>query len=86
MNRIDHILFECSSVEMQRTQSWYRVLTKCPKQLSKELQDMDHTCKTQFLLNAMNCNYIPEWHSLYTAFCDFIYTVYNKYYKLCDTE
>ena len=86
MNSIDHILFECPSVKIQRTQRWPTVISKCPAQLSKEIQNMDHAHKTRFLLNAMNCNYMPEWHHLYSAYCDFIYSVYSIYYKLCNTE
>ena len=39
-NSIDHILFECPSVDVVRGQKWNQVLQNCPGQLATELGNM----------------------------------------------
>ena len=39
LDKIDHILFECSSVNLQRVHKWKRVLEECPDQLENELKN-----------------------------------------------
>ena len=80
-NSVQHILFECSSNIETRNKYWKRVIESCPDQLAQELNRMMIQERAKFLLNAMNCKYVPEWTSLYTNVALFIYCVYNEYYE-----
>ena len=79
-DRIEHILFECSSEAIVRTALWNKVLQACPGVLATEINSMDVSSKVKFILNAFKCEYIPEWENVYTEMCNFIYGVYNQYY------
>lgn len=78
---IDHILFVCSGVDIVRGQKWNQVLQACPGQLANELGNMSSLCKAKFILNACYCPYVPEWHNLYIALCDFVHDVNFDYYS-----
>ena len=64
-----------------RERQWNIVCEECPAALLEEMQFMDSTKRTKFILNAFYCKFTPEWTTLYRAVLLFVYKVYMAYYN-----
>ena len=47
---------------------------------------MNDVKKTEFILNACHCKYVPECEMLFDSLSDFIYNMYFIYRKEMDRE
>ena len=78
-NSATHVLFECDICDHIREDLWSNVLTASPAPLAEELMEMNSYECTRFILNGMNCKYVPEWKDLYISLCNFVYKMYTHY-------
>ena len=80
-NSVEHIVFECEINHDIRTNLWEVVLETCPHQMILEMNAMSTYQRIEFILNGFFCPYVSEWTPLYISLCNYIYCVYNQYYK-----
>ena len=74
---IDHVLFECSQNRDTRARLWQAIIEHCPPAMVKDLHQMSNRDKTRYFLNALYCDYTPEWNTVYVALCQFMSTLYK---------
>ena len=77
---IEHILFECRFGSDMRRIKWGDIINSCPESLAIELNRMSATERSKFMLNAFRCNYVHEWHQIYTSVSEFIFQMYDNHY------
>ena len=74
---INHVLFECDQNTAVHITMWQSILDNCPPAMADDLSRMTSKEKTTYVLNALYCNYTPEWNNLYLYICQFISTMYT---------
>ena len=62
-----------------RQKLWNDVINICPKQMTKEINQMYIYDRTKFILNGFNCKYTAEWNLVYSSMCKFCHEMYTKY-------
>ena len=80
-NSLEHILFDCKSMEAKRANLWTVVELECPGQLSIELLQMNVKQRCRFILNGLLCEYIHEWYAVNTSLLHFVHGLYYDYYN-----
>ena len=74
---ITHILFNCQHLNAMRVVLWNSVISTCPFQLGAAMEVMSINERVQFILNAMNCEFVQEWSLVYQSLLYFIHTMYS---------
>ena len=74
---INHVLFECNQNKGEQIILWQSVLNNCPPAMVADLSRMTNKDKTIYMLNALYCNFTPEWNDLYLSVCQFVSTLYT---------
>ncbi len=72
----EHILFECTYLEHERSKLWINFIESCPRNMACDINLLNNTDKTNFLLNCMNNTYEREWHDIYKSLIDFVYWIW----------
>ena len=85
-NDSPHVLFGCDSIRKEREIHWSRVLLCAPNDIISATEKMNDVKKTEFILNACYCKYVPECKMLYDSLSDFIYNMCIIYRKGMDRE
>ena len=70
---LEHILFDCYSLDISRSRLWNDVVNSGPKKLVHEIEEMNIVDKCNFILNGFNMPYNGEWSNLYCTFINFVY-------------
>ena len=63
---IDHILFECGTLNECRDQLWKRVVEVAPRRFISDINETNIKNKTVLILSGLGGNYLPEFEVLYT--------------------
>ncbi len=75
----EHVLFECDFNKSNRILLWKNFIDTCPKPMRKDINIMDVTKKTNFILNGMNGSFTKEWQHIYEQLAKFIYEMWTNY-------
>ena len=76
-----HILFTCTVTDELRATLWSPVIVACPPQLVEQMSLMSDNSRTMFIVNALNCDYIGDWHLVYESVMHYIYAMFSNYYS-----
>ena len=79
INDFEHIFFKCAYNNDIRPLLWRNFVDTCPKPMRNDINAMDVTQKTNFIVNGMNGAYTKEWHQIYVQLAKFIYEVWTNY-------
>ena len=72
---LEHILFDCYSLDISRSRLWNDVVNSGPKKLVHDIEEMNIVDKCNFILNGFNVSYNGEWSNLYSALINFVYVL-----------
>ena len=77
---LEHILFDCDSVQEMRTVWWNKVLDSCPDSLVQDLETFNARKKTDFVINCLNNSFVIKWIDiLINLAADMIYYIWMYY-------
>ena len=80
-NDIPHVLCSCDSIKNERKCYWNRGLMCAPYETILPIDKMNDVKKTDFIVNAYHCKYVPECKMIFYSLSDFIYNMYLIYGK-----
>ena len=76
-----HSVFECTGATALKTNLWSRIVSVCPDNLINDLNRMPSSKKLNLVLNALCCEYVPEWQGLSEELASFVHTMYKSVMK-----
>ncbi len=80
-NYYEHIMFQCMHSKTERIIMWNKFTQSCPPKLAQDIESMNISEKTNFLLNCMNNTYVKEWHNIYKLLAEFLYWIWEANIK-----
>ena len=81
VENVEHILFDCTATNMRRQDRWNFVKLKSIPNLIDGIERMASEDKVMFILNAFNCEYVPDWEVTYTAILNFVNNMYENHVR-----
>ena len=79
LNDISHVLFKCNELKYIQLMLWNQVPDVCPGKLAEELLSMPIYHCTKLILNALNCDFVPECKDIYKSITVFNTTMFIPY-------
>jgi hypothetical protein len=75
----EHALFECDATLEIRKSLWSKFKSSSPTNMVIGMNVMSTKERCNFILNGLNCIYVPEWKSVYDSLSEYVYKVYMHY-------
>ena len=75
---VSHMLFTCEYLQDLRHSQWQMVKNSAPPALRLELDNMNDSEKSVFILSGLKCPYTAEWADMYINIINYCYELYIK--------
>ena len=76
---IEHMLFECDTLQDTREILWNDVINACPSVIFRQqLEAMEPWRRATYLISCLNYSYVVKWDKLINRILCFIHAMYEK--------